>query len=119
MPKKLFYNWNQFGLDIKKMAKKLAPKKKQFDSIWGPTRGGLPIAVCLSHSLGLKFVARPKGKKTLIVDDIADTGKTLFKYRQAGYFVATIFYHRQSKFVPNLWLREKKDQWVVFPWEKE
>ncbi|MDP3999796.1 MAG: phosphoribosyltransferase [bacterium] len=115
---KLYYSWNQFGLDVGKLAKKLASKKKKFDGVWGPARGGLPIAVCLSHELGLPFLARPKSKKTLIVDDIADTGATLFKYAKAGYFIATIFYHRQSKYVPKIWLREKKNQWVVFPWER-
>ncbi len=117
MPAKLYYSWDQFDEDIKKIARLVGPKKKRLDSVWGPVRGGLPVAVCLSHALGLKFVFRPRGKKTLIVDDIADTGKTLFKYAKAGYFIVTLFYHRQSKFKPDIWLREKKDQWIIFPWE--
>lgn len=114
---KLYYSWKQFDSDIKRIAKLLRIKKKKFDSIWGPERGGLVPAVCLSHALGLKYVAKPRGKKTLIVDDISDTGRTLKKFYQKKYFIVTLFYHRQSKVKPNIWLREKKNQWIVFPWE--
>lgn len=116
-PKKERYTWNQFDKDIKTLVKLLKKRKIRFDSVWGPIRGGLPLAVCLSHALGLKFVHKPTSKKTLIVDDITDTGKTLQKYFDKGYFVATIYYHRQSSFEPQIWLHEKKDKWIVFPWE--
>ncbi len=117
MPRKISYSWIQFDQDIKKIAKSLQKKKRRFDNVWGPERGGLVPAVCLSHALGLKFVSGPKSKKTLIVDDVADTGKTLEGFYKKGYFIATLFYHRQSSFRPQIWLREKKDAWIVFPWE--
>ncbi len=118
-PTKERYTWNQFDKDIKTLAKLIGKRKNKFNSVWGPTRGGLPLAVCLSHALGLKFAAKPTGKKTLIVDDIADTGKTLQKFFDKGYFIATLYYHRQSSFQPQVWLREKKDKWIIFPWEKD
>lgn len=117
--KKEYYSWISFGKDIDKLVRLLTKRKKHFDNIWGPVRGGLPIAVCLSHRLGLKFITKPTGINTLIVDDIADTGKTLEGFYRKGYFVATIYYHRQSSFEPYIWLREKKDEWIVFPWEKD
>jgi hypoxanthine phosphoribosyltransferase len=115
--KKEYYGWISFGKDIEKLSRLIKKRKKGFNSIWGPVRGGLPIAVCLSHRLGLKFVRKPTGKKTLIVDDIADTGKTLKGFYKKGYFVATIYYHRHSAFEPQIWLREKGNKWIVFPWE--
>ncbi len=116
--KKELYSWSDFGEDIKKMAVLIKSSGVKFESIWGPARGGLPLAVSLSHALHLPFVATPNGKTTLIVDDIADTGKTLKNFADQGYFIATIFYHKQSEFVPSIWLREKEDDWVVFPWEE-
>lgn len=113
--KVLHYSWAQFDADIKKIAKLL--KGKQFVGVWGLARGGLPIAVCLSHALGVPLALTPNNKRILIVDDVADTGRTLQKFSEKNYFIATIFYHRQSKFVPNVWLREKKDKYIVFPWE--
>ena len=114
--KKHFYTWKNFESDVKKLTSAL--KHKKFDGIWGPARGGLPIAVCLSHALDLPFLEKSKSEKTLIVDDIADTGKTLEPFFKKGHTIATIFYHHQSRFEPHIWLREKKDEWIVFPWEK-
>jgi hypoxanthine phosphoribosyltransferase len=117
MPRKVYYTWTQFGGDIQKLAKLIKKSKKSFDIVYGPKRGALPTAVCLSHTLNFKFLTRPRNKKTLVVDDIIDTGKTLEKFYKQGYFIAAIFYHRQSYFEPNIWLREKKSSWIVFPWE--
>ena len=114
---KTYYTWRQFDGDILKIAEKLHLQKKQFNGIWGPPRGGLVLAVCLSHALGLPLVSRPKDQKTLIVDDIVDTGATLSRLKKKGFFIVSLFYHLQSTFEPDLWFREKKKQWIVFPWE--
>lgn len=91
--------------------------KLKFQGIYTIPRGGLVPAVCLSHRLGLPILSEPVPGKTLIVDDIADTGKTLEQYK-SGYFIFTIFYHPQSSVTPNFWVYEKGDEWVVFPWER-
>jgi len=111
------YSWKQFDGDVQKIRKLLSRKKVKFNSVWGPARGGLILAVCLSHALGIPLVKTPLGRKTLIADDIADTGRTLKKFADKNYFIVTLFYHRQSVFRPQIWFREKKDKWVHFPWE--
>ena len=73
--------------------------------------------VFYSHNLGIPYFTEPQGPKTLIVDDIADTGETLTPYK--NYTIVTLFYHRQSVVVPSIWLHEKTDRYIVFPWEKE
>ncbi len=115
---KTLYTWNEFDADIKKLAQKIKRSKKHFSAVWGPARGGLPVAVCLSHALDLSLAKRPTDTSVLIVDDIADTGRTLNAYAKRGFFIATLFYHKQCLYVPGLWLHEKGDRWVVFPWEK-
>lgn len=117
MPQKLYYTWLQFNNDMKKITDKVKESGQQFDGVWGPARGGLIPAVILSHALSLPFLKKPT-EKTLIVDDIADTGQTLKKFSGKN-FIATPFYHKQSIVVPNIWLREKKDQWIIFPWERD
>lgn len=117
MLKKTYYTWLQFDNDIKKMSEKIKKSGRNFDGVWGPVRGGLVPAVMLSHALSLPFLDRPTGK-TLVVDDIADTGKTLKEFYRKN-FITTFYYHRQSIVVPDIWLREKKDQWIVFPWERD
>lgn len=117
MTKKQHYSWEHFDRDTKKLARKLSSRKDSFDGIWAPPRGGLPIAVVLSHALDLPLLAKPKSTHTLIVDDIADTGKTLQKYAQT-HTIATLFYHPQSTFEPHIWIRKKNTAWIIFPWEK-
>lgn len=118
MPKEEYYTWKQFDKDVARMVKRLRKHKKKFNGVWGPPRGGLPLAVVISHALGIPFLSKYKGRKTLVVDDIADTGKTLYKYADKN-FIATLFYHRQSKYVPNVWIREKGKKWIIFPWERK
>lgn len=117
MPKYQKYTWNQFDKDTKKIATILKRRGRAFDGVYGPPRGGLPLAVALSHALNIPMLAAPHSKNTLIVDDIADTGETLKKYAKKN-LIATIFYHPQSSFVPTIWLRKKGPGWILFPWEK-
>jgi|TARA_B100001094_G_C18176468_1_gene798166 uncharacterized protein len=92
----------------------------EFSGIWGPPRGGLVPGVILSHKTGLKLFNEPRVRPLLVVDDIADTGQTLNTFSKLdGVYIATIHYHQQSTFVPDKWVHEKKDQWIVYPWEKE
>ena len=57
--------------------------------------------------------------KILIVDDIADTGKTLEPLLRPKFITYTIYWHKQSIVKPDYYCFEKKDQWVVFPWEED
>lgn len=50
------------------------------DSFYPVPRGGYCLAVALSHRFGIPLVDSPK-KLSIIVDDIADSGKTLSKIR--------------------------------------
>lgn len=114
--KKLYYTWQEFDADTRRIVSKIKNiRRHNFDGVWGPPRGGLPLAVVLSHALNIPLLLKPT-KKTLICDDIADTGRTLDQFNNKNIIV-TIFYHNQSMVVPNIWLRQKKDKWIVFPWE--
>lgn len=121
MNTKCFYTWQEFDRDIEKIAAWAMPKKLK--SIYGIPRGGLVIATALSHRLGLPLKLRPEeiDQETLVVDDISDSGETLLEFERSRNMrpvVATLFYHKDTKRMPDFFLREKTD-WVVFPWETE
>jgi len=112
-----YYSWKMFDNDVRKIVKRLKRRKRRFDGVWGPPRGGLPLAVTLSHALEIPFLESVQSVNTLIVDDIADTGKRLRDYANT-HFIVTLYYHRQSTFVPDIWLRMKHKRFIKFPWEK-
>ena len=79
----------------------------------------------MSHKLGIPLIGRLQGyygKTFLIVDDIADTGATLEKFKAEVFSdadMATIHYHKQSSVVPDYHVEEKGDRWIVYPWEQD
>lgn len=140
---KLYYTWEQFDSDTEEIARRVKASGREFTHIIGLARGGLPLAVCLSHRLDLEFATIDRfvrtqitsakltevehgvwtrkivaPEKLLVVDDLTDLGKQLQSYKNDGFFIATLFYHRQSTVVPDIWIREKTDKWIVYPWEK-
>ena len=86
-------------------------------------RGGLPIAVSLSHRLHLPLLMDyydrkiVTDKKILVVDDIADTGHTLKDFENKHNIIWTFHYHEQSIIEPDYWIHKKDDDWIVYPWE--
>ena len=118
------YSWREFEKDVKKIVKWLIeepyPLINHFKTIYGIPKGGLPLAVKLANIFNLKLLVDEEdiNDKTLVVDDISDTGNTLERFYYDGRIVITIFYHKDTKVMPYFCLREKKSKWIIFPWEK-
>lgn len=121
-----FYKWSTFDKDIKKLSAELSAKPEwTFENIYGIPRGGLVVAVCLSHQMNLPVLLEKEKitEKTLIVDDIVDTGETIAKLLLdikdfKKMVVASLYYHPDAKFKPDVYARLKRN-WVVFPFESE
>jgi hypoxanthine phosphoribosyltransferase len=113
------YSWAQFERDCRRIANWAG--RKNFKSVYGIPRGGLVVGVKLSHLLDIPLVLNKEDitPKTLIVDDVVDSGKTaarLAAFLGGKFFVGSIFWNKNSKFKPNFFVHLKK-RWVVFPWE--
>ena len=74
------------------------------------------MAVYLSHMTGVQTTENPI-YQTLIVDDIADTGRTLKPYDEVGFSIATLYYSKDSMVEPTKWVYKKGGQFIQFPWE--
>lgn len=93
--------------------------------VYGLPRGGLLFAVMLSHRLNVPMLMSPIDG-CLIVDDICDSGESLLHYvndtsgtGKKKYVVATMYYKENSLgVIPDIWMYEKEDKWIVFPWEE-
>ena len=109
-----YFTWSEFDKSVDHIANKC--KFLEFSGIYGVPRGGLCLAVALSHKLKINLVSEPI-KNSLIVDDIYETGHTLntFKNIEGAMFFVLI-----SKINPTWWntvFKSKKNEWIVFPWE--
>jgi len=117
---KTYVSWNTVDQAIDKLVKEYRRMDYRCDVVYGLPRGGLPLAVMLSHRLELPVILTEptKDQKVLIVDDIADTGAQLNKYKEfKNAIIFTIFYHKQSIVIPDKWIYRKYDKWIIYPWE--
>ena len=109
-----YFTWSEFDKSVDYIANKC--KFLEFSGIYGVPRGGLCLAVALSHKLKINLISEPI-KKSLIVDDIYETGHTLNTFKDIE---GAMFFVLFSKIKPIWWntvFISKKSEWIVFPWE--
>ena len=142
----IFYSYDEFAVDVKKMAKDI---KDEFDPevILAVARGGLT----LGHSLAVALENRnlftlnsihyedtnkldtiqifnvpdlSAYKKILLVDDIIDSGESMVeikrellkRYPNLEIKIATVFYKEKALLLPEFKVKEAHD-WVEFFWD--
>jgi len=109
-----YFTWSEFDKSVEKIANKC--RFKEFSGIYGVPRGGLCLAVALSHKLKINLISKPM-KNSLIVDDVYETGITLKPLRKVE---GAMFFVLFSKVTPTWWNSahiSEKNEWIVFPWE--
>ena len=107
-------NWIEFDKCIYSIYKQC--NNKNFVGVYGFPRGGLCIAVALSHSLGIPLLNEPKDY-SLIVDDIYDTGFTLEKIKQLKGAETYVWVSKKEPTWWNAYKYIQDNEWIVFPWE--
>ena len=112
-----YVSWQQIEDYIENLAQFISRNYPELNKgVYAIPKGGLVLGVMLAHRLDLPLLAAPC-EGCIVIDDIADTGITLKHYQHCDYFITTMFYHKQSEVVPVYWYKEKKEEWVVYPWE--
>ena len=109
-----YFTWDKFDKSVEHIARECAFLK--FSGIYGVPRGGLCLAVALSHKLKIKMISEPR-KNALIVDDVYETGITLNNFKEID---GATFYVLFSKVKPTWWntvFLSEKSEWILFPWE--
>jgi hypoxanthine phosphoribosyltransferase len=142
--------WEKIYELLLNLAHQIRKARFQPDIIVGVSRGGWPPARIMSDLLenpelanvkaefylsvaetkSEPVIAQPvsvsvKGKKVLVVDDVADTGKSLALVRkhlkEQGAIqvkIAAIYYKPWSIVTPD-WFEKKTSHWIIFPWERK
>jgi hypoxanthine phosphoribosyltransferase len=135
--KKKYINWEDIDKQVSNLASQINSNTGiEVDYVVGIPRGGLILAVMLSHKLGIKHmtvdhlekleedIMMPNfdinKRKILIVDDISDSGQTLKTYKQQGHTTATLDVRNTTITKPDFycnWL--ENTDWIVYPWERK
>jgi hypothetical protein len=142
--------WERIYELLLNLASKIRNSNFKPDVIVGISRGGWPPARIMSDLLenpelanvkvefylgvaetkGEPVITQPvsvsvRGKRVLVVDDVADTGKSLRLVRthlkEQGAVevrIATIYYKPWSVLKPD-WYERETSRWIVFPWERK
>lgn len=120
--KKVKYTWTQLEEDLEEFIKICKITDKKFTGVYGLPRGGLIPAIMISHKLNIPLLMAPCDN-CLIVDDIADSGRSLYHYTENDtqfnkYYIFTLYYAKRSIVKPDYYVRFKPhNEWVIFPWE--
>ncbi|USR79529.1 phosphoribosyltransferase [Arcanobacterium pinnipediorum] len=144
-------HWAEFGDAMRELAQTIADSGFEPEVIIAIARGGLLPAGALSYALGVKLsdamniefytdvektlpdpiLLEPlldmesiKGKKLLIVDDVADSGRTLkmavdmLADLGADVRSAVVYDKPRSVITPDYFWKAT-DKWIVFPWSSQ
>lgn len=142
MTNKLYINWDEFHQHAKELCNKIK-QSGEYDKIVAISRGGLIPAGILAYELNIRNSQAINissydedkqradedieifgnvgevNEKTLIVDDLSDTGKTFRilrkRYPQAKY--AAVYTKAKGQSVVDIYARPMPDEWIVFPWD--
>jgi hypoxanthine phosphoribosyltransferase len=107
-------SWQDFDRAVEQMAKTCGGLP--INAIFGIPRGGLMLAVALSHRLELPLLTQPQ-PGCLVVDDVYESGRTLAPYRDLEGATLLVWI---SKAEPLWWHAVEVNpspEWIVFPWE--
>lgn len=143
--------WEAFGRASRELAQTVADSGFRPEIIIAVARGGLLPAGALSYSLGVKLsdainvefytdvhetlpdpvlmapfldTENLEGKSLLVVDDVADSGRTLalvieILERYGGDVRSAVIYGKPRSAVDPDYVWRRTSEWIVFPWSAE
>jgi hypoxanthine phosphoribosyltransferase len=143
--------WEMFGTACRELAQLVADSSFRPEVLVAVARGGLLPGGGLSYALGIKLTdainvefytdvdetlpdpvllaphldtASLKGRHILVVDDVADSGRTLalvldlLQQHGAEARSAVLYAKRRSEVTPD-YVWSQTDKWIVFPWSAQ
>ena len=143
--------WDTFGSASRELAETIAADRFRPDAIVAIARGGLPLAGALGYALDVKMLGSLNvefytgvesrldepivlpptldreslvGKRILLVDDVADSGRTLdlvlTLLQAGGGEVRTVcLYSKPGTVHEPFYVWKRTDRWILFPWSAE
>jgi len=126
---KVIIDYSKYSILLNALLEKILMLGKKFKAVHGLPRGGLPIAVHISHFLDIplvvslnQFLQEYASEELLVIDDIIDTGNTFSRFLELtdmsdiNFTFVTLFYKPRSPYIPDVYVKETTS-WIIFPWE--
>jgi hypoxanthine phosphoribosyltransferase len=146
--KREWMTWDDLGTAVDELAKQIEAAAFSPDAVLALARGGLPPAGALAYALGVKNMAtlnvefytgvderldEPlllppvpdltllRTERLLVVDDVADTGRTLalareFCAQHVPEVKTAVLYEKPHSVVRCDFVWRRTDRWINFPW---
>lgn len=140
--------WEDLGAAVDDLATQIHADGFSADAVLALARGGLPLAGALAYALGVKNMAtlnvefytgvderldEPlllppvpdlallRAERLLVVDDVADTGRTLalaseFCAQHGPEVRTAVLYEKPHSIVQCDFVWRRTDRWINFPW---
>jgi hypoxanthine phosphoribosyltransferase len=140
--------WRDLGAAVEDLAALIHSAGYSPDAVLALARGGLPLAGALAYSLGVKNMATLNvefytgvderldeplllppvpdlallsSERLLVVDDVADTGRTLalareFCAQHVPEVRTAVLYEKPQSVVHCDFVWRRTDRWINFPW---
>jgi uncharacterized protein len=140
--------WEDLGTAVHDLATQIQADGFSPDAVLALARGGLPCAGALAYALGVKSMATLniefytgvderledplvlppvpdlsllRAERLLVVDDVADTGRTLalareFCAQHVPEVRTAVLYEKPQSVVHSDFVWRRTDRWINFPW---
>lgn len=131
-PRKVIISWTKFESACHDLIEKIRAVEqrgeRRFLRVLPISRGGLVPAAMVAYALDLPTpymislcdsVLPHDNERTLIIDDICDTGKTFYHYRQfmPKSYYASVYVKPRGMIYADSWSEIYSHlDWLVFPW---
>lgn len=144
-------SWDEFGIAAREIAQKVVDSGFVPDVVVAIARGGLVPGGAVAYALGTKGVgtmniefytdigetlADPRilpplmdtreivGQRVLVVDDVADSGRTLalvmdILARQGSDARSAVLYSKPRSIITPDYSWKDTDEWITFPWSDQ
>lgn len=109
-------SWADVSAEVAKLAAR--NRGKAFSDVYGIPAGGVPVATLVAPILGLPLAEIPMPGRTLIVDDLVDSGTTLRRYQTLGHHTDALW-RKPTSPLDLAPAATVADGWLAFPWEKD
>ena len=148
VPERERMTWEDLGQAVRELAGHIEADGYAPDAVLALARGGLPLAGALAYALGVKNMAtlnvefytgiderleEPlllppvpdlavlRANRLLVVDDVADTGRTLALVREfcaehTADVRTAVLYEKPHSVVRCDYVWRRTDRWIDFPW---